>query len=172
MPDLFFDRHMPHLPERLFDLVTDLEAYPRFIPNCKAMEVRNEPSDPRVRYAKMTLSFGPLTQAYTSRVTADPVAHTVNAKAVDGPFSYLWKFREGGQHQQIGAADDIGHALRRIVDHGTAWLLGTVPDYSWSNLGDADALLPLVQRIISEGNERFQGRVRIHGIENLLHCAV
>ena len=82
MPDLFFDRHMPHLPERLFDLVTDLEAYPRFIPNCKAMEVRNEPSDPRVRYAKMTLSFGPLTQAYTSRVTADPVAHTVNAKAV------------------------------------------------------------------------------------------
>lgn len=46
--------------------------------------------------------------------------------------------------------------VRRIVDHGTAWLLGTVPDYSWSNLGDADALLPLVQRIVSEGNERFQ----------------
>jgi len=46
--------------------------------------------------------------------------------------------------------------VRRIFDHGTAWLLGTVPDYSWSNLGDADALLPLVQRIVSEGNERFQ----------------
>lgn len=46
--------------------------------------------------------------------------------------------------------------VRRIFDHGTAWLLGTVPDYSWSNLGDADVLLPLVQRIVSEGNERFQ----------------
>jgi hypothetical protein len=46
--------------------------------------------------------------------------------------------------------------VRRIFDHGTAWLLGTVPDYSWSNLGDADALLPLIQRIINEGNERFQ----------------
>jgi hypothetical protein len=46
--------------------------------------------------------------------------------------------------------------VRRIFDHGTAWLLGTAPDYSWSNLGDADALLPLVQRIIDEGNERFQ----------------
>ena len=46
--------------------------------------------------------------------------------------------------------------VRRIFDHGTAWLLGTVPDYSWSNLGDADVLLPLVQRIVNEGNERFQ----------------
>lgn len=104
MPDLFFDRHMPHLPDRLFDLVTDLEAYPRFIPNCKAMEVRNEPSDPRVRYAKMTLSFGPLTQAYTSRVTADPVAHTVNAKAVDGPFSFLdsnWTITPEGEGSRV-----------------------------------------------------------------------
>lgn len=52
-------------------------------------------------------------------------------------------------------ADDEAALARRIFDHGTAWLLGTTPDYSWSNLGDADVLLPLVQRIITEGNERF-----------------
>jgi hypothetical protein len=44
---------------------------------------------------------------------------------------------------------------RRIFDHGTAWFLGSIPDYSWSNLGDADVLLPAVQRIIQAGNERF-----------------
>jgi hypothetical protein len=44
---------------------------------------------------------------------------------------------------------------RRIFDQGTAWLFGTKPDYSWSNLGDADVLLPLVQRIIAEGHELF-----------------
>ena len=44
---------------------------------------------------------------------------------------------------------------RRIVDHGTAWFLGSIPDYTWSNLGDADVLLPAVQRIIAAGTERF-----------------
>lgn len=45
--------------------------------------------------------------------------------------------------------------IRRIFDHGTAWFLGTTPDYTWSNLGDADVLLPAVQRIIAAGVDRF-----------------
>jgi coenzyme Q-binding protein COQ10 len=104
MPDLFYERHLPHLPERLHELVADLEAYPRFIPNCKAMQVRPDPNDPAVRYAKMTISFGPLTQSYTSRVTLDPVARTVTAKAVDGPFAYLdskWSFQPEGQGSRV-----------------------------------------------------------------------
>ena len=44
---------------------------------------------------------------------------------------------------------------RRIVDHGTAWFVGSLPDYTWSNLGDADVLLPTVQRIIAAGADRF-----------------
>ncbi len=45
--------------------------------------------------------------------------------------------------------------IRRIVDHGTAWFVGSLPDYTWSNLGDADVLLPTVQRIIAAGADRF-----------------
>jgi hypothetical protein len=44
---------------------------------------------------------------------------------------------------------------RRIVDHGTAWFVGSLPDYTWSNLGDADVLLPAVQRILAAGADRF-----------------
>ncbi|MES2438902.1 MAG: BatA domain-containing protein [Verrucomicrobiota bacterium] len=44
---------------------------------------------------------------------------------------------------------------RRIFDQGTAWFIGSLPDYTWSNLGDADVLLPSVQRIIAAGAERF-----------------
>lgn len=44
---------------------------------------------------------------------------------------------------------------RRIFDQGTAWFLGSLPDYTWSNLADADALLPAIQRIISAGHDRF-----------------
>ena len=82
----------------MFDLVSDLEAYPEFVPNCKAMEVRDDASGAIL--AKMTVQFGPITQSYTSRVSADPQALTIVAKAVDGPFAYLdskWTFTPEGQ---------------------------------------------------------------------------
>ena len=44
---------------------------------------------------------------------------------------------------------------RKIVDKGILWTLGSTPDYTWSNLGDADVLLPAVQRILELGAERF-----------------
>lgn len=102
----FFERHVPHLPRPMFEIVGNLEDYPRFIPNCKAMEVRLDPAarGKDVRLAKMTLSFGPITQAYTSRVTIDPEALTIAAKAVDGPFAYLdsiWAFEPEGQGTRV-----------------------------------------------------------------------
>jgi coenzyme Q-binding protein COQ10 len=102
----FFERHVPHLPQRMYEVVAGLEDYPRFIPNCKAMDVRKDPagSDADVRLARMTLFFGPVTQAYTSRVTLDPVARTIRAKAVDGPFAYLdsvWSFEAEGQGTRV-----------------------------------------------------------------------
>lgn len=105
MPDLFFERHVPHLPERMFELVNELERYPEFLPNVTKMEVtrdRGRPED--VRYARMTIRFGPVTQAYTSRVTADPVARTIGASAVDGPFAYLeskWTFEPEGMGTRV-----------------------------------------------------------------------
>ena len=104
MPDLFIERHVPHLPDRMFDLVNDLERYPRFVPNCRAMDVRRDPANPGVRFAKMTIQFGPLTQAYTSRVMSDASALTITAKAVDGPFVYLdskWTFVREGEGTRI-----------------------------------------------------------------------
>jgi len=105
MPDLFFERHVPHLPERMFDLVGDLEDYPRFLPNVKGMDVQQDHgAAANVRFARMTIKFGPLTQSYTSRVEADPVAKTIIAKAVDGPFAYLdskWSFEPEGAGTRV-----------------------------------------------------------------------
>jgi len=103
----FFERHVPHLPERMYEIVSDLEHYPRFIPNCQAMHVRPDPAasgGKDVRLAKMTISFGPITQSYTSRVTLDAEARTIRAKAVDGPFAYLdsvWRFDPEGQGTRV-----------------------------------------------------------------------
>lgn len=102
----FFERHVPHLPQRMFEIVADLGDYPRFIPNCKAMEVQRDPAagEADIRLAKMTLIFGPITQAYTSRVTVDRAALTIIAKAVDGPFAYLdsvWRFEPEGMGTRV-----------------------------------------------------------------------
>lgn len=51
--------------------------------------------------------------------------------------------------------DGEAFITRKIVDRGTLWLLGSIPDYTWSNLGDADVLLPAIQRILALGAERF-----------------
>ena len=105
MPDLFLERHVPHLADRMFELVSDLDSYPRFIPNCKAMEVkRDDSSQGDVRFAKMTIQFGPVTQTYTSRVEANRSDRTITAKSVDGPFSYLdskWTFEPEGTGTRI-----------------------------------------------------------------------
>jgi coenzyme Q-binding protein COQ10 len=105
MPDLFFERHVAHLPERMFGLVGDLEDYPRFLPNVSAMDVKpDRGSAGDVRFARMTLKFGPVTQAYTSRVVVDAKARTISAKAVDGPFAYLdskWSFEPEGQGTRV-----------------------------------------------------------------------
>ena len=89
----------------MFDLVSDLEAYPRFIPNCKAMAVVPDPTHgPNTVLARMTIRFGPVTQSYTSRVVSDPVALTIIAKSTDGPFSYLdskWTFEREGEGTRI-----------------------------------------------------------------------
>jgi coenzyme Q-binding protein COQ10 len=101
MPDLFFERHVPHVPDRMFDLVSELERYPRFLPNVTAMSVR---SDGSARLAKMTIRFGLVTQSYTSRVETDPAARTITAKAVDGPFAYLdskWSFEPEGEGTRV-----------------------------------------------------------------------
>jgi coenzyme Q-binding protein COQ10 len=105
MPDLFFEHHVPHLPERMFDLVNDLEAYPRFLPNVSAMDVKHaRGTSEDVRYARMTIRFGPVTQSYTSRVVADAKARTITAKAIDGPFAYLdskWSFEPEGMGTRV-----------------------------------------------------------------------
>jgi len=105
MPDLFLERHVPHLADRMFDLVNDLDDYPRFLPYVKDMQVkRDEGTASDIRFARMTIQFGPVTQAYTSRVEASRTEHTITAKAVDGPFAYLdskWTFEPEGEGTRI-----------------------------------------------------------------------
>jgi len=51
--------------------------------------------------------------------------------------------------------DESPFLSRMIIERGTAWFFSSVPDYTWSNLGDAHLLLPAVQRAVLAGATRF-----------------
>lgn len=99
---LSFERHVPYAPDQMLGLVADVESYPQFVPNCTGMSVHKDPRrQGRECNARMKIKFGPISQAYTSRVVVDEDSKTVHARALDGPFSHLdslWTFtpEEGG----------------------------------------------------------------------------
>lgn len=99
------ERHVPHSAAQMLALVADVDAYPQFIPHCERMEVRRDAASPAEKFdARMHIRFGPISQAYTSRIVVDPDAMTLRAKAVDGLFSHLdsiWRFTEDGQGTAI-----------------------------------------------------------------------
>ena len=45
--------------------------------------------------------------------------------------------------------------VRKVIGDGSAIFIASLPDYTWSNLADADVLLPIVQRMIAQGDIRF-----------------
>ena len=145
MPDLFFERHVPHLPERMYELVNDLEAYPRFLPNVSAMQVtRDRGTTEDVRYARMTIRFGPVTQSYTSRVTSDAGARTITASAVDGPFAYLeskWSFEPEGEGTRVRF--DIDFKISNP-------LIATVAEPAFASKQDE-----IVEAFLTEADRRF-----------------
>lgn len=93
-----FERHVPHSAAQMLALVADVDTYPQFIPHCERMDVRRDLSRPETKFdARMHIRFGPISQAYTSRIVVDPEAMTLRAKAIDGPFSHLdsiWRFSD------------------------------------------------------------------------------
>jgi coenzyme Q-binding protein COQ10 len=83
---------VPYTQEQLFDLVADVDKYPRFLPWCVAARVRHR-TDTHLM-SDLTIGFGPFRESFTSRVTLDR-PRRVNVKYESGPFRYLnnqWDF--------------------------------------------------------------------------------
>ena len=118
MPRLNFERYVPFSPEQMLSLVADLEAYPEFVPNCSHMQVSQAGQERDVQLAHMAISFGPISQSYTSRVTIDERAAIVHSQAIDGPFSHLiseWRFEAEGEGTRIFLQIDFDFTNRLIA---------------------------------------------------------
>ncbi|OIQ77446.1 ribosome association toxin RatA [mine drainage metagenome] len=79
-------------PQEMYDLVTDVEAYPQFLPWCGGATVEAEEGD-TVR-ATVVIDFKGIRQSFTTRNTNLP-GREVQMRLVEGPFSDLqgrWVF--------------------------------------------------------------------------------
>ncbi len=59
-------RLVPHLPENLYQLVTDVNAYPQFLPWCLAARIRSQ--DEHKMIADLMIGFRIYREKFTSYV--------------------------------------------------------------------------------------------------------
>ncbi len=90
-------RSVRHSATDMFDLVADLENYPRFVPLCDGMTVRTrrQEGDVEVITATMSVRYRFLSESFTSRVRLDRGGLAIRAENLDGPFRKLeniWSF--------------------------------------------------------------------------------
>lgn len=110
MPSFRTVRRVAHSPERMFDLVADIERYPEFLPFCKSLAVRRRTTDAEgveTVVAAMSIGYKAINESFTSRVKLDRGKLRIVAEYVDGPFSFLdnrWTFMADTEKGPEGAA--------------------------------------------------------------------
>ena len=104
MPQFSTKRRVGHPAADMFDLVADVEHYPKFLPLCSALKVvsRNKSSDGNeVIVADMTVAYKLIRETFRSRVTLDRPNSRILVEYLDGPFSRMenrWTFQPAGSN--------------------------------------------------------------------------
>ncbi|MGC4060269.1 MAG: type II toxin-antitoxin system RatA family toxin [Aquabacterium sp.] len=144
-------------PREMYGLVTDVQAYPQFLPWCDRAEVI-EAHDDGVT-AKLHIAFAGVHQAFTTRNVNVPCA-SVSMKLVDGPFSQLegtWRFtplQKPGQTPDAGA--DPADAPACKVEFSLS--------YAFSSRALSLVVSPVFDRIANTFVEAFVKRAeQVHG---------
>lgn len=78
--------------ESFYELVEDVEAYPRFLPWCAAAQVRER--GPQRMVATLTLAAKGLRHSFTTENTGQP-GRSIDMKLLEGPFRHFaarWRF--------------------------------------------------------------------------------
>ena len=99
MPAFSTKRRVRHTPQKMFDLVADVERYPEFVPFCERLTIRGRRESEGASttlVADMTIGYRLVRETFTSKVTLDRQALEVRADYMEGPFRNMenrWTFR-------------------------------------------------------------------------------
>jgi len=102
-------------PVQMFDLVNDVEAYPRRFAWCAAAQVLAR--DDGALTARLEVRIAGMTQAFTTRNSLTP-PRSIAMQLVDGPFRHLagaWEFTALGDGCKISLALDFDYSGRLMA---------------------------------------------------------
>jgi coenzyme Q-binding protein COQ10 len=90
---------MPFAPDDLLALVSDVAAYPKFLPWIKATRLSAHRDTPTGRYfiGEAVVGYKAFRAQFSTHVDVDHSAKTVTTRLINGPFKALaciWAFRE------------------------------------------------------------------------------
>ena len=139
MPECQTTRRVKHGVDNMFDLVADVQSYPRFVPLCKALTVRRRdtlPDGREVLVAEMAVAYKFVRETFTSRVVLDRPNNVIDVTYLDGPFKELhnrWTFTPVDE-----ATTDVNFAIRYEFKSRTlAAVMGQVFDHAFRRFATA-----------------------------------
>lgn len=129
MPTYFAQADLPYTPQQVFDLVADIESYPKFLRHVAAARIRRRSGstlwvDQVVRFALLRLRF-------STRAVLEPASriHVVCNDSMFGTFDETWSFAgipSGGTRLECQATYELRSSLlRTALSAALAGLLGT-----------------------------------------------
>jgi coenzyme Q-binding protein COQ10 len=138
VPNFQTTRRVKHSARQMFDLVADVEKYPRFVPLCESLAVRSRVAEAgrEVLIAVMSVAYRFLRETFTSRVITDRNALTIQAEYLDGPFHHLdniWRF-EPVSDKECVVHFSIDYEFR---SRALAAVMGVVFDSAFRRFTDA-----------------------------------
>jgi coenzyme Q-binding protein COQ10 len=118
MPTYFVEAELPYAPQQVFDLVADIESYPKFLHHVAAARIRRRNGstlwvDQVVRVAVLRLRF-------STRAVLEPPfrIHVVCDDSMFGKFDETWSFTgipSGGTRLGCNAKYELRPGLIRLV---------------------------------------------------------
>lgn len=105
MPRFESTRRVAFSAEQMFAVVSDVDAYPQFVPMCESLKVtsRTQEGESTQLIATMGIGYKAISETFTTRVILSPQAEPmrIDVAYLDGPFHHLdnrWQFvdRERG----------------------------------------------------------------------------
>ena len=144
-------------PREMYGLVTDVQAYPHFLPWCDRAEVVQTHDDGVT--ARVHIAFAGVHQAFTTRNVNEPGV-SVTMHLVDGPFSKLegtWRFTPLQKPAQAaGGSGDPLDAQACKVEFSLS--------YAFSSRALSLVVSPVFDRIANTFVEAFVKRAeQVHG---------
>jgi coenzyme Q-binding protein COQ10 len=126
MPSFSTTRRVPFTSRQMFDLVADVEQYPKFLPLCEGLSVekREREAGKTILICAMTVGYHAIRESFTSRVTLDPDSLQVHAGSVpeypSGPFRSVdnrWSFTDalGGCDVQFHIAYEFKSLMLQML---------------------------------------------------------